>query len=366
MTSPNIWYCYTATCTGLVTVSLEGSHYDTMLAAYKGCGCTTGQNFLIGCNDDFHGLQSQLVFNAVAGDQYLIEVGGYANRTGQGVLSIFCSGGAPGEFDLGDAPDSRNDLFVPMTAYTIGIQTIQAFFPTTFLGNGGTEPQGPIHLEPLAVAHLGQDVSLENEAYKGPDEDTDNNIDPAGDIADQDGYDDGVDFPIHMPHCDYATIDYHVNVIDPNHDLWVNVWCDWNRDGDWDDDTGTDPNMESDGRPVSEWAVQNQFLFGLPVGLHKITSPAFLSWHPVKGPDQMWMRITLSEQPFRPDPSIKELGIGGSGPRDGYEFGETEDYLFTPDSSCTACDDLNGDGFVDLNDLWILLDDWFNNCLVKL
>jgi len=29
MTSPNIWYCYTASCTGNVTVSLLGSSFDT-------------------------------------------------------------------------------------------------------------------------------------------------------------------------------------------------------------------------------------------------------------------------------------------------------------------------------------------------
>ena len=39
MASPNIWYCYTAPCTGEVTVSLLGSSYDTMLAVYDGCGC---------------------------------------------------------------------------------------------------------------------------------------------------------------------------------------------------------------------------------------------------------------------------------------------------------------------------------------
>ncbi len=93
ITSANIWYCYTATCTGDVTVSLCGSSYDTMLAVYNGCSChPTGA--MIGCNDDFDcngpTLQSQITFAAFAGQDYLIEVGGYSNYTGQGLLTILC------------------------------------------------------------------------------------------------------------------------------------------------------------------------------------------------------------------------------------------------------------------------------------
>jgi hypothetical protein len=95
MTSPNIWYCYTATCTGNVTVSLCGSSYDTKLAVYNGCNCQP-LGALIGCNDDFGfcpiggGLQSQITFAAFAGHDYLIEVGGYSNQAGPGLLSIWC------------------------------------------------------------------------------------------------------------------------------------------------------------------------------------------------------------------------------------------------------------------------------------
>ncbi|MHC4866422.1 MAG: DUF7901 domain-containing protein [Planctomycetota bacterium] len=90
----NIWYCYRATCTGDVTVSLCGSSYDTMLAVYNGCSChPTGA--MIGCNDDFdcpdgNNLQSQLTFAAFAGQDYLIEVGGYHADGGQGLLNIRC------------------------------------------------------------------------------------------------------------------------------------------------------------------------------------------------------------------------------------------------------------------------------------
>jgi hypothetical protein len=51
MTSPNIWYCYTAPCDGITTVSLCGSNYDTKLAVYDGCSCDPLPEML-GCNDD--------------------------------------------------------------------------------------------------------------------------------------------------------------------------------------------------------------------------------------------------------------------------------------------------------------------------
>jgi len=103
MTSPNIWYCYTATCTGYVAVSLSGSSFDTMLAVYDGCYCYPTSDDLIECNDDSgYGTASQVTFFAAAGQRYLIEVGGFGSDTGQGVLSISCGGWWPG-------PSSSND-----------------------------------------------------------------------------------------------------------------------------------------------------------------------------------------------------------------------------------------------------------------
>jgi hypothetical protein len=89
-TAPNIWYCYTATCTGNVDVSLCGSAYDTKLAVYDGCTCPP--TTMLGCNDDACGgtLQSDLKIPVVEGNQYLIEVGGYSSYTGTGVLSCSC------------------------------------------------------------------------------------------------------------------------------------------------------------------------------------------------------------------------------------------------------------------------------------
>lgn len=90
--SQDIWYCYTATCTGHVTVSLCGSSFDTKVAIYNtnlGCACPAGPS-AIACDDDTCSLQSQVVFPSVAGNRYLIRVGGYGANTGAGTMVVSC------------------------------------------------------------------------------------------------------------------------------------------------------------------------------------------------------------------------------------------------------------------------------------
>ena len=90
ITSPNIWYTYTATCTGAVTVSLCGSSFDTKVRVWGGTTCDFGT--LIAQDDDGCGDRSSSVtFPADLGAQFLIEVGGYSSYAGDGVLSTSCS-----------------------------------------------------------------------------------------------------------------------------------------------------------------------------------------------------------------------------------------------------------------------------------
>jgi len=77
MSSKNIWYCYTAPSTGAATVSLCGSSFDTKLAIYHSCTATPSLSNMLRCNDDFCGRQSEVVFPVIAGNKYLIEVGGF-------------------------------------------------------------------------------------------------------------------------------------------------------------------------------------------------------------------------------------------------------------------------------------------------
>jgi hypothetical protein len=374
MESPNIWYTYTATKTGNVTVSLcypdfeglddfdDAKDFDTKLAIYRGGNCPPGQSDLIECNDDFCGFQSEITFAATAGSRYLIEVGGFDSMTGKGVISIHSEGVTPGvtptkALDLGDAPDSTNNFSASMAAYPKGGPLgVRASYPTVFNDGTGTGPYGPVHLNPLAVAYLGSTITNEAEADIGIDQDAVNNIVPLGKLSDLDQGDDGVIFPFNLPHCRWTTFDYFVNVINPGTNLWVNVWFDWNRDGDWDD------TLACSSHPATEWAVQNQYLFNLAAGLHRITSKAFLPNHPNNTPEQIWMRITLSERPWTGGSNPGTKGNGGSGPQTGYEYGETEDYYFTPKTSYSACEDFNGDGVINLADLEAFTADWLENC----
>ena len=364
MTSPNIWYIYNATCTGEATVSLCGSGYDTKMAVYNGGGCNPSLSRLIECNDDSCGWQSEVTFDATAGQQYLIEVGGFGDNTGEGLISVSCEGLAPtSQSDLGDAPDSTNNFGRSMTAYPKGVFTgPRAYYPTVYNDGRTTGPYGPIHLNAQTVAHLGKKITHEIEADTGPDEDGVNNIRSQANWPDNDEGDDGIVFPVNMPKCSWTTLNYIVNVINPGTNLYVNVWCDWNRDGDWDDSTLTSPSLACSKGIVSEWAVKNQYLINLPAGLHQITSKAFLSWHPDIGRKEIWMRITLSEKPWTVGSAPGARGNGGSGPRDGHEFGETEDYYFIPDSSFSICQDYNGDGVINLQDLAAFTADWLENC----
>jgi len=360
MTSPNIWYRYTAECTGQATISLCGSAFDTMLAVYKGGNCYPPSGSLMGCNDDACSWQSELVVDVIAGGVYLIEVGGYGNQTGQGVLNVSCEPQVPSDpYDLGDAPDSSNNIGETMSAYPYqGLLPVlvPANFPTVFDDGSGTGPYGPVHVRAGEVAYLGSAVTWETEADSGRDQDGRFNIQPSTDTADRDRADDGVIFPVAMPHCRWATFDYRVNVIEPGTDLWVNVWCDWNRDGDWDD------TIECTRGSAREWAVRNQLLFDLPAGINRITTPAILSWHPQDGPEEIWMRITLSEQPWKGGSNPGERGNAGSGPRAKYDIGETEDYYFAPDMSHLICEDYNGDGVINTSDLVTFTSLWLDNC----
>jgi len=357
MRSPNIWYCYTASCTGNATVSLLGSSYDTMLAVYNGCGCDLTASRMIACNDDFlTGHTSQITFATTAGSKYLIEIGGYGSATGQGVLSTSCVPTAVvNKPDLGDAPDSTNNFSKNMNAYPAP-GAVKANYPTVYNDGSAIGPFGPVHLNDQIVAYLGKSITRETEADKGADEDGLNNINPSSGLSNNDKGDDGIVIPLNLPTCQWTTFDYTVNVADPDVDLYVNIWFDWNRDGDWDD------TIDCGQGAAEEWAVQNQFLFDLSEGQNQITTPAFLPWHLEGGRKQIWMRITLSEQPWKGGSNPSAKGNAGSGPQEKYLYGETEDYFFTPDTSYMICQDFNGDGKINTDDLVDFTALWLENC----
>ena len=267
--------------------------------------------------------------------------------------------------DLGDAPDSTNNFNEDMTAYTSsGVLpvTVKANYPTVY--RTGSPPYGPIHWLPRAVAHLGWRVTLETEADFGYDQDPTNNIIPLRDRANLEKADDAVKIPLTLPHCRGTRFRYLVNVIRPTDELYVNVWFDWNRDGDWDDTLYCHcdnlAELTDTHRLAREWSVRNQLLKDLPQGLHLLTTPGFRPWHPSREPVPIWMRITISGRPWKPAPvtSSNDVGYGGSGPKNGYWIGETEDYFFIPETRVLEYADLDNNLVVDFSDFAIFASQW--------
>ena len=218
------------------------------------------------------------------------------------------------EYDLGDAPDSTNhSAGTPMQAYG----GIQAEFPTVYdLVTG--YPPGPIHVFAAQDARLGANVSIEEDADVPPDEDLVTNIEPQTDSADRDGHDDGVQTStIQIPSCGQTSFIYGVTIVAPWDPRFINVWFDFNRDGDWND---TFTCLQG-GQPlqVREWAVQDQELI-LDAGYQMVVTPYFVATGQLVPGNPLWMRITIGEQPSPPEGD-------GRGPDMGYQFGETEDYL---------------------------------------
>lgn len=235
--------------------------------------------------------------------------------------------------DLGDAPDSTNHgtgtvTGTPMWAYP----NVLAHFPTVYDPTlPGNAPLGPIHWHakgPWDGVWLGADVSIEGEADTGWDQDMStlgNNIQPDQQISNRDADDDGVtSVALQSPYsCDQTSVTFSAtNASTQQGQVYINVWFDWNHDGDWDDtpDTG---DCLAGVLPVPEWAVQNHTVILNP-GLNSgLVTPTF--WFLTPPPGQtIWMRITLTVVP------VSASNSDGSGPVGGYEYGETEDYELGP------------------------------------
>jgi hypothetical protein len=70
----DVWYTWTAPVSEQVSFDTCGSGVDTKIAIYGGTGCPTAGSS-IACNDDACGLQSRILFNAVAGTTYTLQIG---------------------------------------------------------------------------------------------------------------------------------------------------------------------------------------------------------------------------------------------------------------------------------------------------
>ena len=140
----DIWYAYTASCTGTLTVSLCGSSYDTKLAVYDGAFCPSISGTALACDDDFclpSGRQSELTLPVTAGNRYLIRIGGFEGAQGAGVLTLRCSD-CPGDIDHNGQVDLA-DLSVQLAHFGTPAGAVYE--------DGDLDGDGDVDLADLAV-----------------------------------------------------------------------------------------------------------------------------------------------------------------------------------------------------------------------
>ncbi|MEM8711920.1 MAG: hypothetical protein AAGG01_13290 [Planctomycetota bacterium] len=157
MMANDVWFRYTAAADGRVQASICDATFDTMLELYPDdCSATSPW----GCSDDSCNLGSRIEFNGVAGQSYLIRLGGFFSGIGTGTLVIVdeASGplgqpiclGVPNSTGIGgvlrafgSARASNNDLTLravslPEGAFTMFLVSRYPSAPTTPMGSVGT------------------------------------------------------------------------------------------------------------------------------------------------------------------------------------------------------------------------------------
>ena len=87
----DIWYRYTATCSGTLQIDLcQNTNFDATLAVYQGCTCP---GVFLACDDDSCGTPNgppKVSVQVTSGTCYQIRIGGKATATGTGTMALEC------------------------------------------------------------------------------------------------------------------------------------------------------------------------------------------------------------------------------------------------------------------------------------
>ncbi len=93
----DVWYEYTSSCFGILTIDTCGSAFDTALAVYSELigACPPAAGTQIACNNNSNScgagsLQSEVTVLTEVGETYLIRVGGHNGQSGKGIVAIRC------------------------------------------------------------------------------------------------------------------------------------------------------------------------------------------------------------------------------------------------------------------------------------
>jgi Dockerin type I domain len=155
--SNDVWWCWTATCTGMVTLSTCGlTNVDTVVAIYPtaiGCSCP-GDLSPLCCNNNACNKQSEVSCEVVCGQRYLIQVGAIPGSIlGIGQLSLQCVGSPCGPAEpfgcdcCGGRPPMVDSFPVPFAAGAVAAATNDNYdsgFPAVWLVEIGGQPSAPV------------------------------------------------------------------------------------------------------------------------------------------------------------------------------------------------------------------------------
>jgi hypothetical protein len=141
----DVWFTWTAHFTGEAELISCGHAVDTKIAVYAGAGCPTGP--ALACNDDYcgqFGYQSRLLFQAVQGQSYTIQLGLYP----------FGAPGGQGTFSILPALAPANDECAsPAAIAGLGLFPFDTSFATT-----GTQGQNNSACNVFGVTGIDKDV----------------------------------------------------------------------------------------------------------------------------------------------------------------------------------------------------------------
>ena len=107
-----LWYNWTASFTGVISLTTRGSSFDTLLGVYTGSALTNLTS--VAEDDDSGGFFTSLVtFNCVQGTTYQIAVAGYRGAAGSVVLQL-----SPGPADGFPGPENGYSIGPPVPVIT--------------------------------------------------------------------------------------------------------------------------------------------------------------------------------------------------------------------------------------------------------
>ena len=123
----DVWFRYTANCTGTATASTCGTaNFDTRIAVYGGAACPTAASSVSACSDNYAGCSgstSLASWAVTSGSVWYVRVGAPGTTSGTGVLAMECASACTGDRN-GDTVVDALDLGIMLGAWGSAAQDL--------------------------------------------------------------------------------------------------------------------------------------------------------------------------------------------------------------------------------------------------